>query len=297
MNNQYLYGFYIFNAKCEVKFGNAVYVYGSSPELGDWNVQGAKRLEMFNENLWLAQIYLEKHHYDYKFFISDYNRPNSENFTLLDDKTYTIEGNMIKAKNSGVSIIVNNENESDIEKYSPDFIVNCNSKNKKNSCYEYYNFDNGGESSYKLCNYFSVDKGSDILNGNILSWIKAKKYENILFAVAKTYFVFWLTATSTEIQLIKEKIKNVVDDKEKETKMIVLIVNSLNNEIANTISSYLTNDNEYNSCENDKKIMTESLSSIFYRFEGNNEIDFCKKYQFLSGNSKEKSIYVNFTFN
>ena len=72
MNNQYLYGFYIFKAKCEVKFGNAVYVYGSSPELGDWNVQGAKRLEMFNENLWLAQIYLEKHHhYDYKFFISD----------------------------------------------------------------------------------------------------------------------------------------------------------------------------------------------------------------------------------
>lgn len=297
MNNQYLYGFYIFNAKCEVKFGNAVYVYGSSPELGDWNVQGAKRLEMFNENLWLAQIYLEKHHYDYKFFINDYNRPNSENFTLLDDKTYTIEGNMIKAKNSGVSIIVNNENESDIEKYSPDFIVNCNSKNKKNSCYEYYNFDNGGEISYKLCNYFGVDKGSDILNGNILSWIKAKKYENILFAVAKTYFIFSLTATSTEIQLIKEKIKNVVDDKEKETKMIVLIVNSLNNEIANTISSYLTNDNEYNSCENDKKIMTESLSNIFYRFEGNSEIDFCKKYQFLSGNSKEKSIYVNFTFN
>lgn len=145
-------------------------------------------------------------------------------------------------------------NESDLEKYSPDFIVNCSSKSKKNSCYEYIYFETGGHISYKLSSYYSMDKGTDKINENILSWIKAKKYENILFAVEKTYYIFSLNIKNeSALQLIKEKIANVVNDKEKEIKMIILIVNCNNSEISNTVSAYFTNNNEYNSCENDKK--------------------------------------------
>ena len=130
MNNLYLYGYYIFRIQRAIKFGDAVYVYGSSSQLGDWKIENAKRLELFDNNLWLSQLYLEKKHYEYKFFISNYNKPNNSNFTLIDDKgsAFTIEPEHLLSKNSGITMLINDHCESDIEKYSPDFIINNEKK-------------------------------------------------------------------------------------------------------------------------------------------------------------------------
>ena len=327
MNNLYLYGYYIFRIQRAIKFGDAVYVYGSSSQLGDWKIENAKRLELFDNNLWLSQLYLEKKHYEYKFFISNYNKPNNSNFTLIDDKgsAFTIEPEHLLSKNSGITMLINDHCESDIEKYSPDFIIN-NEKKKLFKNYEIISFERS-IIGFKNQLFYLIDNGCINNNPNIVRWGKVNKYENILIKVDKCYFLFDIQINNGDLEKLNNCIEKIIEQnnetnipqneeikKEEEVKTIILLVSisHYNEELSEKVINFFTSKN-YSSCENDQLLKsknnnnknmnnlsnTDKIIYVFYKVKGSHEIEFCKKYQNIIFNDDklENGIYINFTFN
>lgn len=324
MNNLYLYGYYIFRIELSIKFGDAVYVYGSSSQLGDWKIENAKRLELFDKNLWLSQLYLEKKHYEYKFFISDYNKPNNSNFTLIDDKgkTFTIEPEQLLSKNTGITMLINTHHESDIEKYSPDFIIN-NDKKKKLKNYDIISFEKAIV-GFKNQFFYLIDNGCLNDNSNLVHWSKVNKYENILIKVDKSYYLFDIQINNGELEKINNCVEKIIElknetnepkkeeiTKEEEVKAIILVVSisPYNEEIKEKVINFFTSKN-YSSCESDQLLQSkkhnsnncsnvEKLIYVFYKVKGSHEIEFCKKYQniIFNNDKQENGIYINFTFN
>ncbi len=66
-------GFINFLHRTKLEFGFALYIIGSIPELGNWIIQKAIRLECFNEHIWIKRIYIKKcQDIEFKFFISTF---------------------------------------------------------------------------------------------------------------------------------------------------------------------------------------------------------------------------------
>ena len=63
--------YFIYRSKLE--YGFALYIIGSSSELGKWVIQKAHRMDCFNESIWIKRISLKNcEKIEYKFFISTY---------------------------------------------------------------------------------------------------------------------------------------------------------------------------------------------------------------------------------
>jgi len=60
-----------------VWYGQAIYLVGSCPELGSWNVKEAVRLEWNDGDLWRGSTFLRgTQDIEYKYVVADYSNPN-----------------------------------------------------------------------------------------------------------------------------------------------------------------------------------------------------------------------------
>lgn len=59
-----------------VTYGHAVYLVGSCPELGNWNIKEAVRLEWNEGDVWRGSTFLRGNNdIEYKYVQADYNSP------------------------------------------------------------------------------------------------------------------------------------------------------------------------------------------------------------------------------
>lgn len=64
------------NVKHRAPFGEAVYIFGSTPSCGNWDRSKSLRLEIFGQYVWKNTFEIKNFPFEYKLFVAQWNDPH-----------------------------------------------------------------------------------------------------------------------------------------------------------------------------------------------------------------------------